>query len=571
MKKLISFILVLSMVFASTAMLFATEQQDDFNYVSLGSSQTYGYGFPGFEGYNNNKYATAMGYELMLPDAFPSLMKKYLEDLYPDKKINVNQLAISSFRSNELLLFLDDDFKFDLYSEYFVRQDQMLLDRLAKQLTYTSGSSVSKDEAFAVLKQQYRTAITDAHLITYDLGCGNFGLNFWDIFFEPDQDIIYKNLLSTEEYEMFSKYRTIVETQINSLLVASNINPDDLSLFKNYVDSLTYSFVGYCTSLDRTMDWIYENNPNATVVVMQIQNMIAGQKYIVDGVELPIGDLMNIAISLANNYAASYSKHAKDYLYARITDDQRVRFLVDDMMEYEGPDDLTKTIIGCLELYNLDFYGFDLGQMFDSVYTSNGGFIKDDNYNDAKTNAYDAFVKWYQAIMSQDIVGICTGADEYYELLWTDFHDLMNELLDDATVDFNKSQTNQKAIDKALKAFDKFTDTEKSYIVGFFMADFAGGVFQHPDQQGDAQMAQAVQRCLENNVTGLPSIVQGMGYAAKDIISTTKKLTDFALVKARKHVEETVNNVTATIKTNIRNEINSQIGKIVKKVVGSLF
>jgi len=157
MKKLIAIILCLTLFLSLTTCIFANDRilnidnDNTLNVVTLGASQTLGYGLPGYldekfaawtgtaseledwetNGWNAKtwnplkwKYQSlttsgdsGFGLDKVIPGAFPYLLEKSLED--EGYVVNLSQLAAASMRVNDLYALLCDDYVGDAYYSYF--------------------------------------------------------------------------------------------------------------------------------------------------------------------------------------------------------------------------------------------------------------------------------------------------------------------------------------------------------------------------------------------------------------------------------------------------------------------
>ena len=173
-QKCLSMLLVLCMVAGLIVVpAHAAESKTTFNYVSLGASNTNGYGMRGYiteeeldlllSGAVSKDEVNVYGYERKPEGAYPDLIRDYYVDTYGSGNVNINQLAISSMRVEELRILLDDTYMGDDYSQW--------------RFTGSDGWFNSAEPGgISALRAAYKEHITNADLITVDIGWNNFGV-----------------------------------------------------------------------------------------------------------------------------------------------------------------------------------------------------------------------------------------------------------------------------------------------------------------------------------------------------------------------------------------------------------
>jgi hypothetical protein len=144
---------------------------DKLHYVSLGASNTNGYGHHGYLDHEiyedplaaNKSQMNDYGYDKAPANAYPTLIKDELMQL-TGRDVELHQLAISSMRVEEVLWLLDDTYEPDEYMEWRFTGGKSWFDMAHK----TGGREA--------LRAEYRDYIANADVITVDLGWNNFGV-----------------------------------------------------------------------------------------------------------------------------------------------------------------------------------------------------------------------------------------------------------------------------------------------------------------------------------------------------------------------------------------------------------
>ena len=404
-KKMSSMALALSIclgVVASSASIIALSANDDsvngekpeFNYVALGASNVNGYGMHGynfenvyeapFEKTTDNRY----GYEMDTPGSYTTLIRDALSKNY---NVNLSQIAMSSWRAEELHFLLDDSYMGDSYTDtwlYDVNGDGVSSNwyygaaiyewnLLAKQGAEGYDHDPTPEELLATLRKVTQDKVADANLITVDIGMNNFGTYMLNLLAEG----IFSNDLSTISPEV-DKYYDIARDYILDI-IKSNVGDDVIptDILGKFADTLAYALVGYCVNFDETMKEIYKLNPDTKVVVVSIQNMMRDLEIVFPGstVRFPFGDVFGLVIEVANTYTATLSPYASRYYYADVSTNGRTEFFLDEIGAYNGdPSSINTNMKDCFDTYDGTLYIKTRIQQKFAVMMSEKGFVNMD-------------------------------------------------------------------------------------------------------------------------------------------------------------------------------------------------
>jgi len=538
MKKTISLILCLAMVLSFSTYIFAGNKT--INYVSLGSSQSLGYGLSGlmhdkflkWEGtekqisdWENNKWDAdawdpaymekiesmigwnSYGFKREIDGSFSSLIKERLEK--SGYTVNFSQLAMAAMRPNDLCWYLYDDYEPDYYDYAHYLGENNLFYQLTGY-TDTKGLMFFQDE--------YRTALKDADLITYDLGSNNFGTGLVSLVDGTATDLNFEQLVGKYNTKVFETAKNTIILAVSNLFKLNGLEDFDLSKIEYYIDALAYCYIGYCAAFDKSMEWIYKNNSDVTVVVMQIQNFFEGFDISIDGIDLPVGDIVNIIISMANTYASSLSPYCNKYYYANLKG-QRVRFVIDDIAEYTGPKDM-KDIYK--EALDTSYSPYNIKTLLASSYLEAGGSlgdVRDDEYYEILDSCYDAGIKLIKYIYDNcelDIKGnLSYGmSKEYGEILTETVNQITNDVL--------KGKDNSSAVKNAFDKINALSPELQSQIL--LKVVFVGTIeLIHPSEEGYEEMARAALNALYTHKKGLPSIISNLQINKTSIVNSVKQ------------------------------------------------
>ena len=350
LRKAISLVLAL-VVMASFVIIPANAEEqtkDSFSYVSIGASNTNGYGMRGYiteeelalllSGQVNKNDVNVYGYERTPEGAYPDLIRDHYAEIYDN--VTVNQLGISSMRVEELRILLDDSYMGDDYSSW--------------RFTGNDGWFKSAEPGgIEALRVAYKEKITGADLVTVDIGWNNFGV------YVCNQLVDY---LSNGKFKWTADINSIFDTEAEQE-AAQQAKAIIGSYIKNYVgeseltnaltDIFAYSILGYMHNFDIVMEKIYELNPDAQVVVLGIQNLMYGVDVEINGNVLPLGDIFGNFVNMANYYASSCSPYQSKYQYVKAGDDEHVNIFLDSMKNYDGDaENLDQNVKDCFDYYD---------------------------------------------------------------------------------------------------------------------------------------------------------------------------------------------------------------------------
>lgn len=329
------------------------------HYVSLGASNTNGFGHHGYlppEVYEdplaaNKAQMNDYGYLKEPANAYPNLVKEALAEA-TGRDVELHQLAISSMRVEEVLYLLDDSYIPDEYMEW----------------RFTSGSknwfNAAEDGGIPALKQAYRDYITNADVITVDLGWNNFGVyafnNIMTILKEggsrywkaPAFDRVVDAGKETEYYEIRDKAMARLNEMVDLSETALSEN-----VIEMLADVLAYAAFGACFNYDKVIEKIYNLNPDATVITINIQNLADELVVDLDGTQLPLGDLYGELIELVDFYRASESPYANKVLFAYAGEDGDVDTFLDEFRLWDGdPATLSQDMKDLFDMYDDNLY-----------------------------------------------------------------------------------------------------------------------------------------------------------------------------------------------------------------------
>ncbi|MBR7152462.1 MAG: hypothetical protein IKD00_01795 [Candidatus Methanomethylophilaceae archaeon] len=489
-----------------------------FNYVSIGASNTNGYGMRGYmteqelamilSGAVDKDDVNVYGYQRTPEGAYPDLIRDHFVGIHGADNVKVNQLAISSMRVEEVRILLDDTYMGDDYSQW--------------RFTGSDGWFISaEDGGLESLRLVYRNSITSADLITVDIGWNNFGV------YICNQLVDY---LGSGSYMWTTDVESIFDTPAEKAaaleakaIIGAYIGEyvEDEQMCKALTDIFAYSLIGYMHNFDIVMDEIYTLNPYADVVVVGIQNLLHGVIVKVGGQDVPLGDIFGNFVNMANYYASSCSPHHDDYLYIKPGIDGHVNIFLDQMRDYDGDaENLNQNVKDSFDYYDDNLYlqstvdnavaqmlEENIPQLLNGM--SGSEFIQKGKNNQLGIIAQPLFNSIYWPTLYAAYDTLATLVKEIANTPSIDGDALLNGLDIDAEENQLKDAVMNEVIENATAAaqgqgytvdIEKMLPDEEAVVVASIYVRFYLGnsFYAHPDETGHNQIKTGVVEILGN-------------------------------------------------------------------------
>ena len=510
-RRILSIALVVAMVLTMLPVsVFAAEPAK--TYVSLGASNVNGYGLrgyipaaPGDADYNvtyDNAAldpkikagANVLGYTAETPLSYPALVRDELG-------YDLEQLAISSMRAEELHILLDNEYYGDKYSEWrFIdKSNPNNKSKWFNIATYLTDGTLGLDN----LRAAYQEKVAAADLVTVDIGMNNFGVYIsyqMTSNYKLDKDLTIVDPAAAEDFEAGKAY--VKE------LIAQNLPEQSATLLamEDFVDTLAYALVGFCVNFDAVMERIYELNPDASVVVVSIQNIMDGLNVVVPGVDevLPLGDLFGALVNAANIYIAGGSPFADKYFVADVRKDGRVEFFLDDIIAYNGdPETLSQNIKDCFDIYDGTpgtSYESGIHVKYAVNKATNGAYTPE-----MLNAAYDVVASILQAAAKVEAVdlSVLDGMRAVEKKLATAIQQEMVTAVTAAATDRSYDYVLPENFFEQIAEDSGVSVNVVESVASLAVRTSVGNsFFGHPSPAGHAEISDAILAALENNTTG---------------------------------------------------------------------
>lgn len=455
------------------------------NYVTFGASQTNGYGLRYYfekEYYEDpmgymREDANYYGYERTPEGAYPYQVAKTLRNL-TGKQVEIDQLALSAMRAEELHMLLDDTYYGDAYT---------------KELFYNENGegwfTILEEGGLPALRERYQTAVVNSDLITVDIGVNNFGYYALGRLTSGAYDADLNTLFTEEELEIYEKLKAkVYEILMQNVELLEESHLEELEFM---AETFAYAGVGFMVNFDAVMSHIYELNPDANVVVVSIQNMMKGIEATVEDfdVKLPLGEVFNLLITASNFYMSVLSPYAEMYCYASKGDDAHVETFFDEILAYDGdPKSLSQNIIDCFNRYDSNLFT-DI--TVDAVLNNLG--VNDKTVREEALNAaYDILATVMREAAEHNTLNInvmldsMSGADETFMTY-----------LNDTVVEAVAAVANGEEYDYV---FDRTLLEDPAFATAMVMSirfSLGGRFFAHPNEKGHLEVRNAILDALK--------------------------------------------------------------------------
>lgn len=301
MKRIVSIILVLIMTFALCGFTYERgDNGDELVYTALGDSASNGYGM---KEYGDRTYI----YGQVVDASYPALFAKAIG------ATKFNQDCLSGLRSEDLRYLLDPErYGGDAYTWATTFGNYVM-------------SSIANEGIRDVkhLSDLYIQHVTEADVITLDIGLNNFGnFLFWQAqdylntgapFDEVSLNPEMEAMLKTPE---FMKMHDALMDLFSGIDIAGLGGDQIAYLVENLLHSLVYSYVDHLNSFDAIVNRIYELNPDCELYVLGLYDCFP--ELYVTGDMINIGALNTMMMKSINTHLKSFAPHCCEYVYVDV-------------------------------------------------------------------------------------------------------------------------------------------------------------------------------------------------------------------------------------------------------------
>lgn len=302
-KKILSFALALILVLSLSVPAMA-DTEDGLIYTALGDSASNGYGMAE---YGTRTYIYGQVVDASYPALFASAIGA--TTFYQD--------CLSGLRSEDLRYLLDPThYAGDEYTH-----------GTALEMGGFVMNSLQLDGIYSVeqLSDLYIQHVTEADVITLDIGLNNFG-NFlvtqirkfldngkaYNVSLTPEMDAWLK---TTEAAQLHDALLDLFENlEITEGMTLTTI----IQLVENVMHWFAYSYIDNLICFDAIVNRIYELNPDVDLYVLGLYNCFP-ELYITNDM-VNIGAIVTMMMKSVNTHYACFAPHCCDYVYVDVLD-----------------------------------------------------------------------------------------------------------------------------------------------------------------------------------------------------------------------------------------------------------
>lgn len=310
MKRILSLILALIMVFSLGVTAFAapaddedstkaTAAADDANienegkgeadakaseknliYTALGASESNGYGLPEY-----HMEQRIYKYAQVVDQAYPAMFARAIDaDVF-------NQDCLAGMRAEDLLYLIDPAYNGDEYTHGQAFGSYVMND-------------LSKDHVTVPdLQRLYQKHIAEADVITLNIGLNNFGQYLLKQMQKYEKgELPYAMPMSEEAEQLLTT--TLFENLRDVLIKLMALTGNPIGEVDVILRALAYSYTDLLKSFDKIVDRIYVLNPDAELYVLGLFNALP-ELYLVNDM-VDIGQFNAIAMKSVNDHYAKY-------------------------------------------------------------------------------------------------------------------------------------------------------------------------------------------------------------------------------------------------------------------------
>ncbi|MBE6539753.1 MAG: hypothetical protein E7674_03330 [Ruminococcaceae bacterium] len=339
------------------------------------------------------------GYLSNAPEAYPTKLAGMLAEA-TGKTVNQLNMAISGMRAEELRFILDPSYIGDGYTGKFFRNDASItgssearlhnarqnalnpwnydlnnspshqylrdLGNLFGSTYYLPGCKYEPElyvdypalglgagnaeqlAAIALVRTEYKYALTNAELITIALGTNNFGTGVQSAMYRAIESAFGVTLGDTTDFKydintVLAEFPELADVypQVTQFIYNTVMNmPEIVGMFeteedadkavKDIVATYSYGLLGFIANYKESLELIRKLNPDAPIVVVGAMNIEEGIHFVVGDKTINFGDLYGTIVDAGNAWLAGYVADMDNVFYSETED---LSLIVDEIAE----------------------------------------------------------------------------------------------------------------------------------------------------------------------------------------------------------------------------------------------
>lgn len=324
-KKLLAILmaLIMSISLLPVCATAETEPVTKIHYVAMGDSTSLGY-YVGDDPHYSYSYQHNGSYAPSCEYSQYAMILQYLqEELYPDAEVTGADLSLPGFRP----VFLRGILEESEHEKFLNSADSNLKQSYFERLdAYTNSASPylakAKDyyDGYDDIHKTFTTELKKADLITYDLLTID---TLTGLFSNMDAALSltrthrFASLMKEEGYSCIDPQANVLKNVLEDIFSLSNL---PLTMVDNLIDCYLYYYASIVTNFSKNVDWIYQNNPDANMIVVIPCNCLSGVVVDFGGIAINVDRLGRCLIDAITAYLVNGDPHADWYNLADCSD-----------------------------------------------------------------------------------------------------------------------------------------------------------------------------------------------------------------------------------------------------------
>ena len=363
--------------------------------------------------------------------------------------------------------------------------------------TYRNSNQAAED-ALAEFREEYQTAITEADVISVNLGTHSFSsvvtsrllgmLTTGGVdWFNDGRSTAEQLLTFFPEYKyIYDSIKSIIDSYVGAE-VAAVIGEEK---YEAVVDLYGYATLSFLITYDRSLEIIRDLNPKAQIIVLGMTNFQEGLKFDMgNGKVIDFGALFGTLVDFTNLYRAGWVADSRSSTFVAPVDDMDL--LIDEFGRNDTNVVYLTKIIGSMS-QGWDFNSPEINGLLSGKaafqrkvieYIHKDGNVTD--YSDEEIAGCEKVLKMYRAL--QEI-----AKDEYF-----DGAAALEMFGEGGSIDMASATARLES-----DGIDALTETEKISIHLWIRCFMGEGIGCHPSVEGHKDLAKKLIACYEEGFTG---------------------------------------------------------------------
>lgn len=301
--------LVSTAAFAGSAVL-PDLNNDKVKYVALGDSMTQGYQFTDYnESFADGHYC---GFAGTSDRSYITMFANDLAEKFGAENFQLVDLTVQGFQPDELYYM----FKW-LKGE---ADDVYLTPGAQKHINWwTKDQGTENNWVFEDTKtmcETYVNSLAAADIITYDIGMNYFGTYLTDRIWGEESQQGAREDSYTYFLDKISPEASAMVEALRTKLISTFVKDEKTSwMVDNLIDGMLYAYCSFIYYFDKSVECIYEVNPDVDMIVMPLFSPHQGLSIDLGGVIVNHSEMLNLMMDSLNMYVAMMNKNSAKYKY----------------------------------------------------------------------------------------------------------------------------------------------------------------------------------------------------------------------------------------------------------------